>query len=295
MAERFAFETRLSVTPPYRLDLTVAALRRLPANLVDVWDEERRFYRRVLHDESGHNPIEVQQDTPESLLVRIAGRDAERCVETVARMLGVRLALRAWYRRVKSFPWLARLAREFRGLHPPRYPTLWEACAHAIVFQQISLHAAASIMRRLVTATTTARLYGGAPHHPFPAPSDLLRAPDSTLRGAGLSANKIMHLRAAALAFTDGAIEERSLEALPSAQAALQLRSIRGIGPWSAAVVLLRGLGRLDVFPLNDSGVARSLKLVAGEERVDAEQVLEALGPMRGMLYFHLLLGRLRK
>ena len=52
------------------------------------------------------------------------------------------------------------------------------------------------------------------------------------------------------------------------------------------------GLGRLDVFPGNDSSVAANLALVAGE-RLDAGPVLETLGSQRGMLYFCLLLARL--
>ncbi|MGZ3510494.1 MAG: hypothetical protein ACXVAC_19240, partial [Vulcanimicrobiaceae bacterium] len=70
--------------------------------------------------------------------------------------------------------------------------------------------------------------------------------------------------------------------------------SVRGIGPWSAAVVLLRGFGRLDTFPMGDSGVARSIRLLTGDPNAQVDGVLEALGPTRGMLYFHLLLGRLR-
>ncbi len=56
-------------------------------------------------------------------------------------------------------------------------------------------------------------------------------------------------------------------------------------------MILLRGLGRLDIFPLRDSGVARSLALLAGGARSTGE-LLETLGPVRGMLYYHLLLGR---
>ena len=70
------------------------------------------------------------------------------------------------------------------------------------------------------------------------------------------------------------------------------LRRIKGIGPWTA-VILLRGLGRLDVFPANDSSVASNIALAAGSAPLDVQSVLDALGPQRGMLYFHLLLGRL--
>ena len=57
---------------------------------------------------------------------------------------------------------------------------------------------------------------------------------------------------------------------------------------------MLRGFGRLDVFPMRDSGVARTVKLLSGDDRLDLDAVLDVLGPVRGMLYYHLLLGRLR-
>jgi DNA-3-methyladenine glycosylase II len=70
------------------------------------------------------------------------------------------------------------------------------------------------------------------------------------------------------------------------------LRSIKGVGPWTAAVILLRGLGRMDMFPDNDSSVAVNFALVA-DEHVDVTRAAEALGSQRGMLYFCLLLARL--
>ena len=64
-------------------------------------------------------------------------------------------------------------------------------------------------------------------------------------------------------------------------------------GALVAAVILLRGLGRLDVFPMNDSSVARNLTLVTRAMPFDVVATLEALGAQRGMLYYHLLLARL--
>lgn len=290
---KFSFEAEVSVRSPYRLDLTVDALRRLAANVVDVAGEDG-VYRRALSDERGTNLLEARQPGPRSLNVRIAGARAERWLPAIERMLGTSARLDEWYRRVRPFPWLAFLARELRGLRPPRYPSLWEALAHSIVFQQISIHAAASIMRRLIEATAEPVVHGGATYYPFLIPQQLLARSDADLRAAGLSANKIAHLRSAAEAVVSGAIRADELEALPSALAAERLCAIRGIGPWSAAVVLLRGFGRLDVFPMKDSGVARSLRMLSGNPLIDAQALLEALGPTRGMLYFHLLLGRMR-
>ncbi|HKU67893.1 MAG TPA: hypothetical protein VJP85_08955 [Candidatus Baltobacteraceae bacterium] len=290
---KFRFEAEVSVRPPYRLDLTVDALRRLAANVVDVVGEDG-VYRRALRDELGANLLEVRQASARSLNVRMTGSRARRWLPAVERMLGTQVRLDEWYRRVRPYPWLAYLARELRGLRPPRYPSLWEALAHSIVFQQISIHAAASIMRRLIEAAGEPVQYGGAAYYPFVTAQQLLSCGDVTLRGAGLSANKVAHLRSAAQTVVSGAIGDGEIEALSSAQASQRLCTIRGIGPWSAAVVLLRGFGRLDVFPMKDSGVARSLRLLSGNPLVDAHALLEGLGPMRGMLYFHLLLGRMR-
>ena len=56
---------------------------------------------------------------------------------------------------------------------------------------------------------------------------------------------------------------------------------------------LLPGLGRLDVFGMNDSSVARNLSLVSSPDRIDVESTLDSLSPEQGMLYYHLLLARL--
>jgi DNA-3-methyladenine glycosylase II len=286
------FELALPVRPPYRLDLTADALRRLAANVVDVTGGG--VYRRALRDRRGTNVLEVHQPGDRRLALCITGTDPERWVPAVEKMLGVHVRLDEWYERVKPFPWLAYLAEELRGLRPPRYPSLFEALAHAIVFQQISIHAAASIMRRTVETLSKPVEHDGMQLYPFFDPRAVLKADEALLRSAGLSANKAGHLRSAAAAVADAMVTEEQIELLPSVEAAQRLTSVKGIGAWSAAVVLLRGFGRLDVFPMKDSGVARSIKALAGNQVADPPALLERLGPVRGMLYFHLLLGRMR-
>ncbi|MEO6912982.1 MAG: hypothetical protein ABI182_03045 [Candidatus Baltobacteraceae bacterium] len=290
---RSALHIALPVRAPFRLDLTVDALRRLSANVVDVVTPDGRFLR-ALSDERGSGVLDIRQSGPDEITADITGVEAERFVPTVNRMLGTQVDLRAWERRTREFPWLHDIAKALRGLKPPRYPSLWEALAHSIVFQQISIHAAASIMRRTVELLSTPIRYHDLVLYPFPLPERLDKVSDADLRAAGLSANKVAHLRSAAEAVRDGAVDADHIERLATPQAAEYLTRVRGIGPWSAQVVLLRGFGRLDAFPLRDSGVARTFKMLSGDPNVDTEGVLLELGDLRGMLYFHLLLGRLR-
>ena len=289
----FTVDELLPVRTPFRLDLTTDALRRLASNTVDVVRDDGTYLRAFASgDEAAF--VRVTQHGPRTLRVQAAGMRAPRALELCARMLGVDVDLRQWDRRAATVPWVARLAKALRGLKPPRYPTLWEACAHAIVFQQISIVAAAAIMHRMVSALSAPIAVDGVTLRAFPAPAALLGAHEGDLRAAGLSANKVGHLRAVAGALEQGEVTEEEIGRLPTAQAAERLVQLRGIGPWSAAIVLLRGFGRLNTFPLRDSGVARTAAMLSGDAHLDLEKVLAALGAERGMLYYHLLLGRLR-
>ena len=91
-----------------------------------------------------------------------------------------------------------------------------------------------------------------------------------------------------------GELQEAHLESMSTAQALQRLVDLPGIGRWSASVVLLRGLGRLDVFPPGDVGAARGVRTVMGlEPGIDIDPIVERFGDRRGYLYFHVLGGSL--
>jgi DNA-3-methyladenine glycosylase II len=288
---------KIAVVVPYRLDLTVSVLRRLSTNIVDVFTTEGHYVRAL---GSGCEPLvaRVRQEQPDALAVsfkKSAGEpiDHDEALAVLRRMLGVDRELSHFDRAARDIQWLRPLAARMRGVKPPRYPTLWEACVNAVVFQQVSLIAASAISRRMIMALGAPTEWGDVALHAFPTVESFEGASDNVLRAAGLSANKLATLRRVAEALRSGMLDEDALEALPSADVAALLCRIKGIGPWTATVILLRGLGRLDVFPLNDSSVARNLVFVAGSIPDDLGQILSALGPQRGMLYYHLLLSRL--
>jgi DNA-3-methyladenine glycosylase II len=287
----------IPVEKPYRLDLTVSVLRRLPTNIVDVLMGDGAYVRALggVHETV---IVRVEQKRPGALAVTLESRETApgghaAALATVRRMLGVERKLARFYRAARDIAWLRPLVARMRGVKPPRYPDLWEACVNVIVFQQLSLVAASSISRRLILALGAPKKWGAIALYAFPTLESFQSASDRVLRAAGLSASKLSTLRRVADALRSGVLDEAALEALPSPDAAARLRRIKGIGPWTATVILLRGLGRLDVFPINDSSVARNLASVAGSVPRDIDEVLRALGPQRGMLYYHLLLNRL--
>jgi DNA-3-methyladenine glycosylase II len=282
---------------PYRLDLTVSVLRRLSTNLVDRFTPEGHYVRAL----SGFpSPVIVRatQLPDEDCLVITIESDAEldsAVLALVCRMLGAARDLTDFNISASHISWLAPLVTRMSGVKPPRYPTLWEACANAIVFQQVSLRSASAIMQRMVVVLGEAvdAIDLPIPCYVFPSPERFQAAKDELLRATGLSTSKIATLRRVAEAIDSGTLDQMTLERTASRDAAAILTRIKGIGPWTAAVILLRGLGRLDVFPANDTSIASNFSLVAGPAQLDTQAVLNTLGSQRGMLYFYLLLARL--
>lgn len=281
------------LTKPYRLDLTVAALRRVASNVVDVYTPGGEYLRVLEHPEHAAI-VRARQVARDRLTVEVTSEaaDHEPATELLKSMLGIDRSADAFVEAARQVPWLAAIVDRFRGLRPPRYPSLWEASVNAVVFQQVSLQSASAIIGRLITTLGEPVTIDGRWLYAFPSLERFHDTPDAPLRAAGLSAGKLGTLRRVVDGIRSGALSAERLERLPSAEAARDLQEIRGIGPWTAAVILLRGLGRLDVFPPKDSGVAANLRRLT-DDATEMGALLEKLGEQRGLLYFYLLLARL--
>lgn len=125
-------------------------------------------------------------------------------------------------------------------------PNLFFALVDAIVSQQISIKAAATILERVKA------LYAPAP---FPTAELLLATPEETLRAAGCSRAKAVYLRDLAQRITDGSLEIDRLAEFDDETIVEQLTKVKGIGRWTAEMLLLFSLGRPDVWPVDDLGI----------------------------------------
>jgi DNA-3-methyladenine glycosylase II len=115
----------------------------------------------------------------------------------------------------------------------------------------------------------------------------------------GFSRQKVRALLTLARAIDRGELDLEGLSRDGDEQAVARLRDLRGVGRWTAEYVLLRGLGRLHVFPGDDVGAQKSLARWLGRPApLDYDGVHRAVAkwrPYAGMLYFHLLLDGLSK
>jgi DNA-3-methyladenine glycosylase II len=290
------------LTPaPFHLEATVRVLQRRPSNLVEIWEPTGR-YRRALATVDGVALVEVANrgtiDQPDVHFTVPSGNpsSAVRAVlgQTVRQILGLDVDPRPLQRLVEGQRRLAPTAVALRGMRPPRFVGLFEAFANVIPFQQVSLDSGVATVARLVEHFGTLLEYEGRRFHAFPDAHILAEAPLESIRACGLSLRKADSLRRIAAAIASGDIAAEELAAMSSADAIRFLTEFQGIGPWSASLVLLRGLGRLDVFPPGDVGVARGLEKISRiAPGPSLDRVLRRFGDRRGYLYFCSLGGAL--
>ena len=151
--------------------------------------------------------------------------------------------------------------------------------------QLISNAAATSIWRRMTAIP-------GATD-----PAGLLALPEAALVGAGLSRFKVAHARSRAAAFVDGRLSAAGIAALDDVEAAVAIRAVRGLGPWTAEIYLLLALERPDVFPAGDIAVANGIVHLFGLPARPKPAALRALAepwrPYRSLaarLFWHHIL-----
>lgn len=137
----------------------------------------------------------------------------------------------------------------------------------SVLHQQLAGAAAAAIEKRV-------RALGRSG---FPRPRAMLALPETRLRAAGLSRQKVATIRGVAEAFETRRLDARRLTRMPDDQVVEAVTALRGIGEWTAHMLLMFCLGRPDVLPVGDYGVRKAAMLVYGLEELPRPRALEEI------------------
>jgi 3-methyladenine DNA glycosylase/8-oxoguanine DNA glycosylase len=290
-------------TSPFNLEATVRLLQRRPVNRVDRWVDGR--FCRAVRTAEGMRLVRVwRAGSVEAPDVRIAVLGGPVCEETMSGiagmvrwMLGLDAAPVPDAALVEREPRLGPVLDRLRGFRPPAFPDLFTTCVGVLPYQQLSLDAGTAILGRLVERFGPSLWADGEQWFDFPPTEVIIEAPEAELAGVGLSRAKATALRRLAERALAGDLDRERYADLPTAAAMVALQKLPGIGPWSAGLILLRGLRRMDVFPAGDSGAARSLTaLLDLPEKItprEADEIATRFGELRGYLYFLALGNRM--
>jgi DNA-3-methyladenine glycosylase II len=294
---------RLKPHPPFRLDLTAWAIRRRPHNTIDHFDGET--YRRVVVIDDKPVAISIRQiappKSPEIEVVAVGPgatkKNASAIEAIVNRILGLSIDLRGFYRLARGETSLGPLVNRLKGMKPVRFPTNFEAVINAVACQLVSLTAGMHVVNRIAAKYGRICEVAGAALHACPEPSDLARADVEDLRTLGLSRPKARYLIGLAQVASDSGRDFHSIESLNDDDAIAALSKFSGIGRWTSEYVLLRGFGRVNIFPGDDVGGRNGLRDYLGlSDDLDYTGVRNAIGRWHAcgrFIYFHLLVNAL--
>lgn len=200
----------------------------------------------------------------------------EAALNRVRFFLGLDEDLGPFYALARQDPPFQKVLRQWYGYHQVKFLTPFENACWAVLTQRTPGNVAGQMKRRLVET------YGGSVQTPagplwaFPAPADLAGASAAELAGLLGNSRKGEYLAAAVQAF--GQVDEHWLRQGPYDEVKTWLCSIRGLGPWSATFVLLRGLGRMDSLPPDDPGSVLTREMMNAATQVYGPLSFQALG-----------------
>ena len=135
------------------------------------------------------------------------------------------------------------------GLAKAQRTDPFRALLHAIIAQQLSTKAAATIEARF------AALFDGCPTAPAIAATS-----DDRLRAVGISPQKLRYIRDLCARTIDGSLALEAMDALPDEDVIAALTSVKGIGRWTAEMFLMFRLHRPDVLPVGDLGIVKAVQ-----------------------------------
>lgn len=158
----------------------------------------------------------------------------------------------------------------------------FDAIARAIVSQQLSVKAASTIHGRFRA------LYDGAGG----TPDVVSRLPETRLREAGLSWQKIGYIQDLARRVASGELELDRIDEMSDDELVTRLTAVKGVGTWTAQMFLMFRLGRLDVLPVLDLGIQKAVQRAYGLRKRptvrQVEKIARAWAPYRTIACWYL-------
>jgi DNA-3-methyladenine glycosylase II len=165
----------------------------------------------------------------------------------------------------------ALIARSLRyNIKPSASFRPFDSLAESIAYQQLSGKAAATIF---------ARVRAIYPKRKYLDPRLVLQTPDGKLRAAGLSRSKVAAIKDLAARTLDGTVPSgRVLARMSDEEIIVRLTTVRGIGRWTAEMLLLFELARPDIWPVHDYGVRKGFAKTFGRRKLPSPKQLAKLG-----------------
>jgi 3-methyladenine DNA glycosylase/8-oxoguanine DNA glycosylase len=271
-----ALEATIVPRPPYSLALSAR-----------MKSDATRFFRDgvlTLVFETDREPAlaRVRQRPDASLAVSIDGSDPSQSLEKLRFILAADDDHRPFLKRFERDPVIGRAARDLAGLRPIRTATVTHSLLKAVCGQLIEAKAARLLENKLVRIASRE-------HEGLRLPPD--RATFGRFTRADLARLGLVSRKASALLRVTQEIDPERLLGVSTDAAAHRIERERGLGPWSAGMVCLHGLGRYERGLVGDLGLIKLCSALRGRwaDVADTRELLEPYGEWAGLASVYLL------
>jgi DNA-3-methyladenine glycosylase II len=236
--------------------------------------------------EAGGSPAlaRVRQRPDGSLAVRVEAGAPSEALAHVRFMLAVDDDHAPFLNRFAADPLLGPAVRAHRGLRPLRVATVTHALLKAVCGQLIQAQAARRLESHLLRLASP--VHAGLRLPPT-------RATFAAFAPAELERHGLVSRKANALVRLSRELDLERFRSVASAKLAVRIQRERGLGPWSAAMVALHGLGRFDLGLVGDLGLIKLCASLRGgpADADDTRELLEPYGEWAGLASVYLLAG----
>jgi len=219
----------------------------------------------------------VRQDGDTASVVVSGSGDLDAAAAQVARFLALDVDAREWPAVGQRDAVLGEVQAQLPGLRPCGFHSPYEAAVWAVLSQRIRVQQAAVLRTRLTER------YGDDGALPSPA---VLRSLDLELPG-----RKAEYLHAVADAALDGVLDGTALRGIPPEGAVERVQQVKGLGPFAAALVVVRGANAPDAVPHHEARLDEEIRARYGDGATVAA-VSEAWRPFRTWAAVHLRAAR---
>lgn len=263
-----------NVTGPWSLSTSRAFREGFAPAALAAGDDSNRL-RTVFCAESDWRRVETtvwQDDTDAHIEIR-GGGDLDAAADQVARFLSLDIDATEWPAVGRRDPVIADAQKKLPGLRPCGFHSPYEAAAWAVLSQRVRIVQAARLRTDLISEWGDAGC--------FPPPEVLRRA------RLDLPGRKGEYLSAVAEAALDGELDAALLRSLPPEQAVDRVRQVKGLGPFAAELVVIRGANAPDALPRHERRLDAEIAEQYGVS-LDPIDVAEAWKPFRSWAAVHL-------
>jgi 3-methyladenine DNA glycosylase/8-oxoguanine DNA glycosylase len=270
--------TTISPRPPYSLQHSARQAS----------DATRTFRDGVVTMvfEAGTAPaiVHVRQEPDGRLAVSIESREPEEALAHVRFVLAADDDHSEFVRRFVDDPLLAGPIRRLRGLRPMRSATVTHALLKAVCGQLVDWKSARILENRLLRLATDE--HAGLRLPPLRTAFHRFTPPELARHG-------LVSRKANALLRTTRALDPEHLRAVETESAARRIERERGLGPWSAGMVCVYGLGRFERGLVGDLGLVKLCAALLGRfaEPEDTAELLRPYGEWAGLASVYMLAG----